>query len=49
MEARLGSCDTREFIMVPARELLDGRSWRMEERLVEVTEGYKCGELWGQE
>jgi hypothetical protein len=21
MEARLGSCDTREFIMVPAREL----------------------------
>ncbi len=31
MEARLGSCDTREFIMVPARELaegmLDGGEW----------------------
>jgi hypothetical protein len=24
MEARLGSCDTREFIMVPSRELADG-------------------------
>jgi hypothetical protein len=24
MEARLGSCDTREFIMVLARELADG-------------------------
>jgi hypothetical protein len=24
MEARLGSCDTREFIMVLARELAEG-------------------------
>ncbi len=40
MEARLGSCDTREFIMVPARELADGGEGG--------GEGGEMGELWSQ-
>ncbi len=44
MEARLGSCDTREFIMVPARELLDGG----EADRKGGGGGGEMGELWSQ-
>ncbi len=40
MEARLGSCDTREFIIVLARELLDGGE--------AGGKGEGMGELWSQ-
>ncbi len=50
MEARLGSCDTREFIMVPARELLYGGEGVGSDGGVQSYGGEWCkeqmGELW---